>query len=128
MRWISAVAVGRRRRWAVVLAAVVLLGVAAPLGTRFQNAQKNDPASFLPGGAESVRSLEQQRTFRSGTQTPAVTVMRRAGGLTAADRAAIQRFATGLAERPNPSGGPVVSATLFPRRFGRIGGDAADRR
>src|SRR5689334_22701851 len=105
MRWISAVAVGRRRRWAVILAAVILLGVAAPLGTRFQNAQKNDPASFLPGGAESVRSLEQQRTFPSGTQTPAVTVLRRASGLTAADRAAIQKFSTELAQRPIPRAG-----------------------
>ncbi|HET7379515.1 MAG TPA: hypothetical protein VFJ24_05710, partial [Gaiellales bacterium] len=76
------ISVGRRRRWLVVAAAILLVGAAAPLGTRFDAAQKNDPASFLPGGAESVRSLEQQRRFPSGAETPAVTVIRRDGGMT----------------------------------------------
>src|SRR6185437_10750895 len=93
-RWLSGISVGRRRRWLVVAVAVavLLVGGAAPLGTRFDAAQKNDPASFLPGGAESVRSLEQQRRFPSGAQTPAVTVVRRAGGLTASDLRAIRAF------------------------------------
>jgi putative drug exporter of the RND superfamily len=64
--WLGRVSVGRRRRWLVVAVALLLVGAAAPLGTRFEAPQKNDPASFLPGGAESVRSLEQQRRFPSG--------------------------------------------------------------
>src|SRR6185312_6199167 len=95
-RWLSGISVGRRRRWLVVVAAVLLVGAAAPLGTRFDAAQKNDPASFLPGGAESVRSLEQQRRFPSGAQTPAVTVVRRAGGLTTAEMRAVAAFADRL--------------------------------
>src|SRR6185437_6591244 len=99
-RWLSGISVGRRRRWLVVAVAVVLVGAAAPLGTRFDAAQKNDPASFLPGGAESVRSLELQRRFPSGAQTPAVTVIRREGGLTATDLRAITRFADSLNREP----------------------------
>jgi len=94
--WLCRISVGRRRRWLVVVAAVLLVGAAAPLGTRFDAAQKNDPASFLPGGAESVRSLEQQRRFPSGAQTPAVTVVRRAGGLTTAEMRAVAAFADRL--------------------------------
>ena len=54
----------------------------------------------LPGGAVSVRSLEQQRRFPSGAQTPAVTLIRRDGGLTASDLGAIKRFAAGLNREP----------------------------
>ena len=69
--FLSAISVGRRRRWLVFGVALVLIAVAAPLGTKFQNAQQNDPSAFLPGGAESVRSLDQQRRFPSGAETPA---------------------------------------------------------
>jgi len=98
--WLSRISVGRRRRWVVVAAAILVVGAAAPLGTRFDAAQKNDPASFLPGGAESVRSLDQQRRFPSGAETPAVTVIRRAGGLARADMRAIAGFAEDLNRDP----------------------------
>ena len=98
--FLCAISVGRRRRWLVVGVALVLIAVAAPLGTKFQNAQQNDPSAFLPGGAESVRSLDQQRQFPSGAETPAVTVFHRAGGLTAADRRAIATFADMLNADP----------------------------
>ena len=94
--FLCAISVGRRRRWLVLGVALVLIAVAAPLGTKFQNAQQNDPSAFLPGGAESVRSLDQQRRFPSGAETPAVTVFRRDGGLTAADRQTIAAFAERL--------------------------------
>jgi RND superfamily putative drug exporter len=98
--WLSSISVGRGRRWLVVAAAILLVGAAAPLGTRFDAAQKNDPAWFLPGGAESVRSLEQQRRFPSGAETPAVTVIRRDSGLTASDLRAATTFANGLNREP----------------------------
>ena len=98
--FLSAISVGRRRRWLVSGVALVLIAVAAPLGTKFQNAQQNDPSAFLPGGAESVRSLDQQRRFPSGAETPAVTVFHRDGGLTAADRQAIATFADRMNSDP----------------------------
>ena len=98
--FLCAISVGRRRRWLVFGVALVLIAVAAPLGTKFQNAQQNDPSAFLPAGAESVRSLDQQRRFPSGAETPAVTVFHRDGGLTAADRQAIAAFADQLDSDP----------------------------
>ena len=97
---LSAISVGSRRRWLVFGVALVLVALAAPLGTKFQNAQQNDPSAFLPGGAESVRSLDQQRRFPSGAETPAVTVFHRDGGLTAADRQTIAAFADRLSADP----------------------------
>ena len=97
---LCAISVGQRRRWLVCGVALVLIAVAAPLGTRFQNARQNDPSAFLPGGAESVRSLDQQRQFPSGAQTPAVSVVHRDGGLTTADRQAIVVFADRLNSDP----------------------------
>ena len=98
--FLCAISVGRRRRWLVFGVALVLIAGAAPLGTKFQNAQQNDPSAFLPAGAESVRSLDQQRRFPSGAETPAVTVFHRDGGLTAADRQAIAAFADRLNSDP----------------------------
>ena len=115
-RWLSRISVGRGRCWLVLIVAVLLVGAAAPLGTRFQNAQKNDPSSFLPGGAESVRSLDQQRRFPSGAETPAITVFRRAGGLTVADRRAIAKFAAGL--NSDPVGDSKRSSPPIPSRDG----------
>ena len=97
---LCAISVGRRRRWLVFGVALVLIALAAPLGTKFQNAQQNDPSTFLPAGAESVRSLDQQRQFPSGAETPAVTVFHRDGGLTADDRQAIAAFADKLNSDP----------------------------
>ena len=98
--FLCAISVGRRRRWLVFGVALALIALAAPLGTKFQNAQQNDPSAFLPAGAESVRSLDQQRQFPSGAETPAVTVVHRDGGLTAADRQAIAAFADKLNSDP----------------------------
>ncbi len=110
---LCAISVGRRRRWLVFGVALMLIALAAPLGTKFQNAQQNDPSAFLPGGAESVRSLDQQRQFPSGAETPAVTVFHRAAGLTAADRQAIAAFADKLNSDPvahsRPTSPPLPS-------------------
>jgi len=97
---LSAISVGSRRRWLVFGVALVLVALAAPFGTKFQDAQQKDPSAFLPGGAESVRSLDQQRRFPSGAETPAVTVFQRDGRLTAADRQAIAAFADRLNADP----------------------------
>ncbi len=77
---------GRRAKW---LVAVVWLGIAAVSGSassEFQNAQKNDPASYLPGSAESSKALAAVKRISGGDAvTAAVVVLRRTGGLTTAD-------------------------------------------
>ena len=91
VRRIATFPAGRRGKWVVLGAWILLLVVLAPLGSRFEGAQQNDPSSFLPGSAESVKVLDQVDRFPSGDVTPAVVVARREGGLTAADRAALSR-------------------------------------
>ena len=73
--------------------AVWLLGAAAlgPLAGRFEQSQQNEPSTFLPGGAESVKVLEAAKGFPSGEQTPAVAVFRNPDGLGARGRAAVEQ-------------------------------------
>ncbi|MDO8213227.1 MMPL family transporter [Conexibacter sp. CPCC 206217] len=73
---------------AIWLVLVVAFGsFAGKLG----DVEENDPVSFLPGKAESVKALNAVRRFPSGEQTDAVIVYSRDGGLTPQDRAVIAR-------------------------------------
>jgi len=83
--------VGRSRRFVVLGAWLVLAAALGPLTGRFESVQKNEPASFLPGDAESVRVLEASKGFPSGEQTPAVVVFRAPAGLAGGARDAVER-------------------------------------
>src|SRR5687768_16109715 len=82
---------GRRTKFAVVGVWVLIALAIGPLSGKFEDAQKNDPADYLPGSAESVKALQELETFPSGDDADAITVFHRDGGLTAADRTAIAR-------------------------------------
>ena len=86
-------AAGRRAKWVVFGAwwALIVGSFAAQLPTKFQEAEKNDSASFLPGDAESTKALQAAEELQSGEQLPIVAVFRREGGLTPADRTEIDR-------------------------------------
>jgi RND superfamily putative drug exporter len=86
-----AIPAGRRAKWVVFFTWMVVVfgSSAAQLPTKFQDAEKNDAASFLPGDAESTKALEQTKRLQSGELAPMVVIFRREGGLTAADRARI---------------------------------------
>ena len=88
--------VGRRRRFVVLGAWLLVAAALAPLAGRFEQAQENEPSSFLPGGSESVRVLEAAKDFPSGEQTPAVAVFRDADGLGARGRAAVEERRSAL--------------------------------
>jgi RND superfamily putative drug exporter len=82
---------GPRSKW-VVLAIwlVAIFAVSgAQLPTKFEDIQKNDSASFLPGDAESTKALEKTEELQGAENVTIVAVYRRDGGLTAADRARI---------------------------------------
>jgi putative drug exporter of the RND superfamily len=72
------------------MVAVVFFVVTAIVGGlfsgKFEDAQENETVSFLPGKAESVKSLEAVKRYPGGELAPAVIVYERRGGLTAADR------------------------------------------
>ena len=46
--------------------ALVVLFVAGSFAGKFEEAQKNEQSSFLPGNAESVKALEQTKRFPPG--------------------------------------------------------------
>ncbi|CAO5256785.1 putative membrane protein ActII-3 [Frankia sp. AgKG'84/4] len=101
---------GRRSAWIVIVFWVAVGGMLSPMALRIDNAQKNDASAYLPRDAESTRLLAAQRNFPGGDAVPAVVVIRRPSGLTAADRRAATAVAGAL--RPFASGpavGPIVS-------------------
>jgi putative drug exporter of the RND superfamily len=77
---------GRTAKW-VVAAVFLLVSIpVAALSGKFEDAQKNESASFLPGKAESIKALKAIEQYPGGELAPAVIVFERRGGLTAADK------------------------------------------
>lgn len=111
---ISRFASGRRSKW-VVLGAWVVLGFALfGFQPKLQEATTNENEAFLPESAESteVNDLISDR-FPDGREVDAIVAYRRPGGLTAADRARIAADALELAglDAPEP-GAECASAEL----------------
>jgi RND superfamily putative drug exporter len=103
---------GRRSKLVVLgvwLAALVALG---PLIGQFESKQRNEPSSFLPQDAESVRALELSDRFPSAEGVAAISVFSRDGGLTAEDREAIAQARAELAASP-PEGVQSVSPPRY---------------
>jgi RND superfamily putative drug exporter len=86
-----AVPAGRTAKWVVFFVTLVVFAGFASQAGKFEQAQKNETSSFLPGSAESVKALEQIERFPGGEQAPAVIVYERRSGLTAADKRRIQQ-------------------------------------
>jgi len=81
MRALARIVAGRRTKWLVVLACVVLAVVFAPLGAKLGDVTDNRTETFLPPEAESteVLRLEEQR-FPGGETVGGLVVYRRAVG------------------------------------------------
>jgi putative drug exporter of the RND superfamily len=113
MARLLAFAAGRRAKWLVLVAWVVFVAVAGSFAGKFEDGQKNEQSSFLPGDAESVRALDQTKRFPSGDNAPVIVVYRRDGGLTGADVGKVTADRRELdVRRPPATGafrGPVVS-------------------
>src|SRR5215211_6754619 len=113
---------GRRSKFVVAGVFILISAVVGGLfAGQFEDAQENETVSFLPGKAESVKSLKAVKRYPGGELAPAVIVYERKGGLTKADRARVvadqRSFA---AKRPSialPPQKPVFSengnAALF---------------
>jgi RND superfamily putative drug exporter len=119
-RGVAHLVCGRRAKWVVLALWVVVLFLTAPFAQKLADAQDNDAASWLPGSAESTQVLEISKDFRP-EQIPAVVVYARDGGLTAQDRAAVDRDAAelrGLRDhgiRGAETRGPVYDRASDPR-------------
>jgi RND superfamily putative drug exporter len=97
-----AVTAGRRTKWVVLVVMLVIAAGLASQAGKFEQAQKNETTSFLPGGAESVKVFDLDKQFNRGDVAPVVIVFAREGGLTRADRARIAGDRAALARRPPP--------------------------
>ncbi|HEX8630964.1 MAG TPA: MMPL family transporter, partial [Catenuloplanes sp.] len=73
---------------AVVLAWLVIGGIAGPYSGKLSEVATNDNASFLPADAEATRAQELAAGFTDRPATPAVVVYERRGGITPGDRRA----------------------------------------
>ena len=87
---------GRRTKWAVVAVWVIVFMAMGPLAGKFEDAQENDPADYLPAKAESVKAIEELEDFPSGDIADAITVFNRDGGLEPQDKAAIEEIRTSI--------------------------------
>src|SRR3954451_22771246 len=113
---------GRRSKFLVAAVFILVSAVVGGLfAGKFEDAQKNETVSFLPGKAESVKSLKAVKRYPGGELQPAVIVYERKTGLTAADRARVLADRRAFQQkRPSialPPGRPVFSpdgrAALF---------------
>jgi putative drug exporter of the RND superfamily len=106
----------RPARIGIVLLWLVLGGLGGSFAQRFQDVQKNEESSFLPGSSESVRELALSKRFPSGERFAAITVVRRYGGLKPRDLAAIEGTRTSLAANPPVTGSRQVLVRVSPDR------------
>ena len=121
-RRLAGLIAGRRTKWAVLAAWVVLLVALGPLAGRLGDVEENDAAAWLPAGAESTRVVEMDEQFRTEETMLAVVVYERSGGITAGDRAkaasdasAFQNLPGALkAQGPIPSEDGKALQTLIP--------------
>lgn len=91
---------------------IAILFALSPAASQFESAQKNEASSFLPGDAESTQVLDALEEFGSADVADAVIVFARDGGLTGADRAAIEDVRGSLAADPPVATGPPAP-TVF---------------
>lgn len=83
------------RLW-VLPAVLVLLwlavgAVAGPYSGKLSSVATNDPAAFLPSSAEATRVNALAKDFQGREVNPALIVYQRSAGITAADKAAVDR-------------------------------------
>lgn len=85
---------------AVVLAWLVIGGVAGPYAGRLSEVATNDNAAFLPTHAEATRAQDLAGEFVDRQTTPALVVYERPSGITDADRQRVSADAARFAQLP----------------------------
>ncbi|MEH1167047.1 MMPL family transporter [Micromonospora sp. CPCC 205539] len=85
---------------AVVLAWLVIGGVAGPYSGRLGEVATNDNAAFLPTDAEATRAQDLAAEFVDRPTTPALVVYERTSGITDADRQRVSADAARFAQVP----------------------------
>ncbi|WP_194892626.1 MMPL family transporter [Catenulispora pinisilvae] len=90
---------GRRSKWAVFAAWLVVIIALGSFATKLNGAQKNDTTSWLPKSAESTKELKIEGDFHPNWY-PAILLYARSTGLTDADKAQAQHAAAVMEQDP----------------------------
>src|SRR5262245_53762903 len=100
MATLARIVTGRRSKWLVVLAWIILLVPLAGLGQKLSDVTDNRTESFLPPNAESTAALRvQEERFVGGETVSGLVVYKRAGGLQPADLDRIKSDAQAAAKK-----------------------------
>lgn len=114
---------GRRLRvakWVVLAAWLVGVVLAVPFAGKLSKVLDNQNSAYLPVHSGSTRVLNLQARYGGPPSLPVVVVLRRAGGLNAADlaRASADRLATTTMHIPGA--GPVSPLAISADRSGAV--------
>ncbi|MGO4256840.1 MMPL family transporter [Marmoricola sp. RAF53] len=85
-------------KWFVLVGAIVLVALMAPLNAKLVDVQNNEASSWLPGSAESTKVVEELTGTVDPNDIPTLVVFHRPGGLTPEDLAAMDEDAKKIAE------------------------------
>jgi RND superfamily putative drug exporter len=119
LAWLSALSGGRRSKWVVIGAWVLVALALAPLQPALQEAASDESDTFLVRGSESAKAdrvIEER--FRSGSEMAAVIAYFRDGGLTPADRQRMTDDATAIC-----GAGTIPALTRVGTPFALVCGD-----
>ncbi|WIB77792.1 efflux RND transporter permease subunit [Curtobacterium sp. MCPF17_002] len=93
----------------VIVAWLAIASVGGPYFGKISEVSTNDQTSFLPASADATKVQERSSEFRQASGAPAIIVLSRDTGLTAADSAAADTLATQLGDRDDVQGvSPVI--------------------
>jgi putative drug exporter of the RND superfamily len=87
VRALASIVTGRRGKWLVLVAWVIVFAALMPLGSQLSDETTDDTASYLPQSAESTEVVEiLDSQFPNGETTFGLVVYDNPDGLTAADK------------------------------------------
>ncbi|QFQ97100.1 MMPL family transporter [Streptomyces phaeolivaceus] len=103
--------------WLVLGLWVVLLAVVSPFAAKLSEVQNDRAVDYLPASADSTQVAEIQDRLPGGESTELVLVYHRDGGLTAADRTAVEAQIAEIGQRYRlaaaPEGVPSPDGTTL---------------
>ncbi len=102
---------GRRTKWLVLIAWLVLLMAGGALGGKLQSVTQNNADAYLPGSAEATQVIKLQSKIRKDDSMLTIVSYERKSGITPQDQAAARSAAVRLRTLPQDEQvvGPLVS-------------------
>ena len=117
-RQIAGKLTGPITKWIVLVGAIVLVGIMAPLNGKLIDVQDNDASSWVPESAESTKVSEALTKTIDPNNIPTLVVYSRDGGLTPDDLDKIEeqgREMRALFESARDGGGPPDFEAMRPK-------------